>query len=63
MPAPAAQTGVLQDAGTWKFAAGLVIGYCVRAITSKLNLKVGRRERRAATGPSTGLPGEAGHLG
>lgn len=39
--APAAQqASFLQDAGTWKFAAGVVIGYCVRVVTSRLHLQV-----------------------
>jgi hypothetical protein len=48
MPAPAVatQSNVLTDAGTWKFVAGLAIGYCVRALSGKLSVKVCRRMLR-----------------
>jgi hypothetical protein len=43
MPAPPAvtQPSIWNDAGTWKFAAGVAIGYVVRSLTAKLKtLKV-----------------------
>ncbi len=44
--AAATQTNLLTDAGTWKFAAGLVIGYCVRAFSGKLVMNVCAADER-----------------